>query len=157
RMGTDLARDDWISPFRLRRHTGEDTIQRQEARGPAAAPCVHFDVHFDVPVTPRLQPDTRAATGDAVTKKILVIVSEFGYWGEELVGPISKFDERGYEVVFATPHGKKPGPLPPSVDPEFIDPPLGRPVTTPEVAKMVRDIDDSDRLAHPLSLADWIP
>jgi putative intracellular protease/amidase len=92
-----------------------------------------------------------------VTKKILVIVSEFGYWGEELVGPVSKFDERGYDVVFATPHGNKPGPLPPSVDPAFIDPPLGRSVTTPEVAKMVRDIDESDRLANPLSLADWVP
>ncbi len=92
-----------------------------------------------------------------MTKKILVIVSEFGYWGEELVGPVSKFDERGYEVVFATPNGRKPGPLPPSVDPDYIDPPLGRSVTTPEVAKMVRDIDESNRLNSPLSLAGWIP
>jgi putative intracellular protease/amidase len=92
-----------------------------------------------------------------MTKKILVILSEFGYWGEELVGPVSKFDESGYEVVFATPHGAKPGPLPPSLDPDYIDPPLGRPVTTPEVAKMVQHIDESDRLDNPLSLAGWIP
>jgi putative intracellular protease/amidase len=92
-----------------------------------------------------------------VTKKILVILSEYGYWGEELVGPLAKFDERGYDVVFATPTGRKPTPLPPSIDPTFLDPPLDKTVTTPEVAKMVVDLDASTRLNNPLSLADWLP
>jgi protease I len=60
-------------------------------------------------------------------KSILLVISERGYWGEELVGPLEVFDEENYNVDFATPTGKKPGPLPPSMDPEFIDPPLGRP------------------------------
>lgn len=30
------------------------------------------------------------------TKKILVVLSEWGYWGEELVGPLEVLDARGY-------------------------------------------------------------
>jgi len=35
-----------------------------------------------------------------VSKRILVVLSEWGYWGEELVGPIEAFEEAGYEVDF---------------------------------------------------------
>ena len=52
-----------------------------------------------------------------MTKRILIVLSEFGYWGEELVGPLETFDEAGYQVDFATPKGKRPTPLPPSMDP----------------------------------------
>jgi len=69
-----------------------------------------------------------------VTRKILIVLSEHGYWGEELVGPLDHFDNAGYESVFATPTGKRPHVLPPSVDPGFVDPPLGKQVTTAEVA-----------------------
>lgn len=92
-----------------------------------------------------------------MSRKILVLLSEFGYWGEELVGPLTKFDHHHYHVDFATPTGRQPHALPPSLDPEFVDPPLGRPVTTLEVAELVRKVDESDRLAHPRSLAGWIP
>jgi putative intracellular protease/amidase len=92
-----------------------------------------------------------------VTKKILVVLSEYGYWGEELVGPLTRFDERGYEVRFATPNGRRPHALPPSLEPDFIDPPLGRSVVSQEVAKMARDLDESSRLDNPISIADWIP
>jgi putative intracellular protease/amidase len=92
-----------------------------------------------------------------VSKKILVLLSEYGYWGEELVGPLSHFDERGYTVDFATPTGRQPHALPPSMDPEFVDPPLGRSVTTAEVAELTRKVDESDRLAHPRGLAGWLP
>jgi putative intracellular protease/amidase len=43
------------------------------------------------------------------------------------------------------------------MDPGFVDPPLGRAVTTPEVAVAVRELDESDRLDNPLSLSDWVP
>lgn len=89
--------------------------------------------------------------------KILVLLSEFGYWGEELIGPLYHFDQRGYEVVFATPTGATPQALPPSMEPDFVDPPLGRRVVSPEVAKTVRELDGSSRLAGPVSLAGWIP
>jgi putative intracellular protease/amidase len=92
-----------------------------------------------------------------VSKKILVLLSEYGYWGEELIGPLAKFDERGYAVDFATPTGRKPRPLPPSTDPDFIDPPLGKSVTSAETAELTKKIDESDRLDHPRSLKDWLP
>ena len=92
-----------------------------------------------------------------MTKKILIVLSEFGYWGEELLGPVATFDEHGYQSVFATPTGARARALPPSLDPGYIDPPLGRSVTTPEVAVAARELDESSRLDNPISLADWIP
>ncbi len=64
--------------------------------------------------------------------KILIVLSEWGYWGEELVGPLNHFDAAGYEVVFITPTGKKPKAISVSMDPKYIDPPLSRPVTSKE-------------------------
>jgi putative intracellular protease/amidase len=94
---------------------------------------------------------------DLLSKKILVVLSEYGYWGEELVGPLSVFDEQGYDVVFATPTGKRPRALPPSLDPSYVDPPLARSVTTPEVAELARSTDESDRLDNPVNISTWVP
>jgi putative intracellular protease/amidase len=80
----------------------------------------------------------------------------FGYSGEELLGPVTAFDRQGWTSVFATPTGKRPQALPPCLDPGYIDPPLGRSVTTPEVDVAVRELDESDRLDHPLSLSTWL-
>jgi putative intracellular protease/amidase len=90
-------------------------------------------------------------------RTILVLLSEYGYWGEELVGPLFHFDKAGYGVVFATANGNRAHVLPPSIDPTYVDPPLGRTVTSHEVADMARILDESDRLDNPLSLAGWIP
>jgi putative intracellular protease/amidase len=92
-----------------------------------------------------------------MTKTILTVLSEFGYWGEELTGPLLTFEARGYQTVFATPNGKRPHALPVSLDPGYVDPPLGRSVTTPEVAVAGQEIDESARLDSPISLAEWIP
>ena len=43
-----------------------------------------------------------------MSKRILVVLSEWGFWGEELVGPLEAFDEQGYAVDFVTPTGKRP-------------------------------------------------
>lgn len=92
-----------------------------------------------------------------MSKKILVLVSEHGYWSEELIGPISKFDAQGYEIDFATPTGKRAHALPPSLDPGYIDPPLGRSVTSEEDARLGREFDISGRLDQPLDLSSWLP
>ncbi|QLI99916.1 type 1 glutamine amidotransferase domain-containing protein [Streptomyces sp. NEAU-sy36] len=92
-----------------------------------------------------------------MSKRILVVLSEYGYWGEELVGPLEAFDARGYRTTFMTPTGKRAHALPPSLDSEYVDPPLGRSVTTRDMARKARAVDDSDRLDNPLSLADLIP
>jgi len=31
-------------------------------------------------------------------KRILVLLSEYGFWGEELIGPLETFDGAGYKV-----------------------------------------------------------
>ncbi|MER6622409.1 MULTISPECIES: type 1 glutamine amidotransferase domain-containing protein [unclassified Streptomyces] len=90
-------------------------------------------------------------------RKILVVLSEYGYWGEELVGPLHHFDRQGYEVVFATPTGKRAHALPPSMDPGYVDPPLGRSVTSEKVARLTQEIDASDRLDDPVDLSAWLP
>jgi putative intracellular protease/amidase len=92
-----------------------------------------------------------------MAKKILIVLSEWGYWGEELLGPLETFDAARYELTFATPKGKRPVALPPSMDPNYVDPPLGRPVTSREVAAKVRELDKSDRLNHPVNLSVWLP
>jgi putative intracellular protease/amidase len=92
-----------------------------------------------------------------MSKKILIVLSEWGYWGEELLGPLETFDATGYEVAFATPKGKRPLALGASMDPSYIDPPLGRPVTSQEVAQKVRDLQRSDRLNNPINLSAWLP
>ena len=90
-------------------------------------------------------------------KKIIFILSEWGYWGEELIGPLEACDHQGYEITFVTPTGKKPTPLAVSMQPGFTDPPLGRSVTSEDYAQKTRKIHDSNRLDNPKSLANWLP
>lgn len=90
-------------------------------------------------------------------KRVLVVLSEYGYWGEELIGPLDAFDAAGYEVTFATPTGKTPVALPPSMDPTYVDPPLGKSVTSAAVAAKVIAMEASDRLGHPQSIAKLMP
>jgi putative intracellular protease/amidase len=92
-----------------------------------------------------------------MSKKILIILSEWGYWGEELVGPLDVIDEKGYEPTFVTPTGQKPRALPPSMEPGFYDPPLHKVVTDEYYANKTREIDESDRLANPIDLSSWFP
>jgi len=92
-----------------------------------------------------------------MAKKILAIVSEWGYWGEELVGPYDVLTQAGYEFDFATAFGRKPVALPPSMDETYIDPPLDKHVTDAHYAKRTREINDSDLLAKPINLSTWIP
>ena len=92
-------------------------------------------------------------------KNILIILSEWGFWGEELIGPLETFDKAGYKVDFATPTGKRAVALPPSMEPGYVDPPLGRFVTTQEVADKVKAIDDKSnpRLDNPINLSALLP
>lgn len=90
-------------------------------------------------------------------KQILFVISEWGYWGEELVGPLEACDDAGYDITFVTPTGQKPTPLTVSMDPDYVDPPLGRGVTTAEMASKTAALAASDRLDAPRSLAEWFP
>ncbi len=92
-----------------------------------------------------------------MSKKILVVLSEYGYWGEELVGPLEVLDAAGYEVTFMTPTGKRPHALPPSMEAGFWDPPLDKVVTDEYYATLTRNVDESGRLADPIDLSSWFP
>lgn len=108
-------------------------------------------------VTRQASADDRQGTNRHLNKRVLFVLSEFGYWGEELLGPLEVLENAGYKIDFATPKGTKPLALPPSMDPNYVDPPLGRTVTTPEVAEKVRRIEASDKLDKPLNLTAWLP
>ena len=88
---------------------------------------------------------------------VLFVLSEFGDWGEELIGPLETLEKAGYGVKFATPKGRRAHALPPSMDPAYIDPPLGKPVTSAEMATKVQALEASTRLDQPLSLAELLP
>jgi putative intracellular protease/amidase len=92
-----------------------------------------------------------------VSRRILTLLSNFGYWGVELTGPMVKLEEAGYELTFATPKGERPIALPPSYDTEYIDPPLGVRVTTESDAEQVKSTKDSPKLDNPINLSEWIP
>lgn len=91
------------------------------------------------------------------TKKVLAVLSEYGYWGIELVGPLKKLEAAGYTVDFMTPNGKKAEALPPSYDTTYVDPPLGVKVTTESDARMVKEFESEKRLESPLNMMDYIP
>jgi putative intracellular protease/amidase len=92
-------------------------------------------------------------------RKVLIVMSEWGFWGEELIGPLETFDAQGYTSVFCTPTGRRPRALPPSMDPTFRDPPLGKTVTSEEMAQKVREIDalSNPRLDGTTNLSAWFP
>lgn len=92
-----------------------------------------------------------------MSKKVLTILSEYGYWGEELIGPMETLEKTGYKLVFATPKGKRARALPPSMDPKYVDPPLGKCVTDPEMARKVQKIEKSRKLDEPLNLSKMLP
>ncbi len=79
-------------------------------------------------------------------KKVHIVLSSFGYWGEELVAPMEEFDKAGILYDFSTPYGYPPQVVPVSMDPNYVDPPLQRKVTSPEMAAKVKQLVESDRL-----------
>ena len=91
------------------------------------------------------------------TEKILAVMSEWGYWGIELVGPLLKLEAAGYTVEFVTPRGKRSPVLPPSIDTDYRDPPLGVCVTTADDAALVKAFEATNRLDATQSLSAMFP
>lgn len=89
--------------------------------------------------------------------RILAIMSEFGYWGIELVGPLRKLEAAGYIFDFATPKGGRAPCLPPSQDTTYVDPPLGVCVTSPEDKALVDTFEASGALDATMNLAEMFP
>ena len=57
-----------------------------------------------------------------MSKKVLILASNLGLWGEELQAPWDALKKAGFELTLATEKGITPLPLMLSVDKDFVDP-----------------------------------
>ncbi len=87
-----------------------------------------------------------------MSKKVLVALSEYGFWVEELLLPLDHLKAAGYEVDFITPAGSLPFPDGASLDSAYLDPPLGRAVTSPEIAKRGKNTNWEEFFAKRMNL-----
>lgn len=92
-----------------------------------------------------------------MSETVLVVVSEHGFWVEELLKPLDRLTGAGYAVKFLTPTGKVPFPDGASLDPTYKDPPLGRPVTDDKMAARGKATKWDDLFRERQSLRDWFP
>ncbi|KYH25898.1 molecular chaperone Hsp31 and glyoxalase 3 [Halalkalicoccus paucihalophilus] len=77
--------------------------------------------------------------------RVLFVVSEEGYWGEECIEPLTTLSDAGIEVTVATPSG-----APPVIDETSLDPEM----VGEETAEWVREVHETDeRLNDPEPLA----
>ena len=87
-------------------------------------------------------------------KKILVIASNCGFWGEELQAPWDALANAGHQPVLATPRGRKPLPFAISVDPSFVDPIQNYQVNPPEVCDRIKALLRGGTWDNPTAVAD---
>jgi putative intracellular protease/amidase len=89
-----------------------------------------------------------------MSKKVLIIASNYGLWAEELQGPWDALTKAGHELTLATRMGKTPLPLVFSEDADFVDPQQNAKVNTPEVVARVKELYESGDWDHPIKIAD---
>jgi len=87
-------------------------------------------------------------------KKVLVLATNYGTWGEELQAPWDALKKAGHKVTLATPLGKKPLPLAVSVDPNFVDPIINFATNPPDVCKRIKELTDGNEWANPIKFKD---
>jgi putative intracellular protease/amidase len=84
-----------------------------------------------------------------MAKKVLIIATNCGSWGEELQAPWDACVKAGFDVTLATSKGKKPLPFSISVDPDFVDPVQNVKTNPKWVCDRVKELVDGDEWAHP--------
>jgi putative intracellular protease/amidase len=89
-----------------------------------------------------------------MSKKVLIVASNYGLWAEELQGPWDALTGAGHDVTLATYLGKKPLPMVFSEDPDFVDPVQNVRVNTPEVVARVKELVGSGAWDNPIKVAD---
>jgi len=87
-------------------------------------------------------------------KKVLMLASNLGLWGEELQAPWDALRKAGFEVTLATERGKAPLPLQLSVDPDFVDPVQQYHVNPLEVVTRIKEILATGEWDNPIKIAD---
>lgn len=97
---------------------------------------------------------TKKASKPASAKKVLILATNYGTWGEELQAPWDIIKKAGHKVTLATPLGKKPLPLAVSMDPEFFDPVIQCKTNPPKVCKRIKALTDGKEWEKPLKFKD---
>jgi putative intracellular protease/amidase len=89
-----------------------------------------------------------------MAKKILILASNIGLWGEELQAPWDALNKAGHKLTLATPKGIVPLPLMLSVDKDFVDPMQNYHVNPPEVVDRIIQILDKGEWNNPIKIED---
>jgi putative intracellular protease/amidase len=93
-----------------------------------------------------------------MSKKVLIAVSERGFWVEELLKPLDRLIEAGISYDFLVNTGEStPFPDGASLDSTYVDPPLGRPVTSEEMSKRAKSQDWEKLFQNRIVLKKWMP
>jgi putative intracellular protease/amidase len=93
-----------------------------------------------------------------MAKRVLIAVSERGFWAEELLKPLDRLDEAGIEHDFIVGTGRDlPFPDPACLDHQYVDPPLGQPVTSKEMADRTKNTDWAALFEKRIALTSWMP
>lgn len=87
-------------------------------------------------------------------KKVLVLASNLGLWGEELQAPWDALKKAGFELTLATEQGKTPLPLMLSIDKTFIDPVQNVAVNPAEVVDRIFEILKNGEWDNPKKISD---
>src|SRR5690348_6684280 len=91
-------------------------------------------------------------------KKVMIAVSERGFWAEELLKPLDRLNEAGidHDIVVGTGQSL-PFPDPACMDSDYVDPPLGHPVTSPEMAQRTKNTDWEKFFKNRIALTSFMP
>ena len=87
-------------------------------------------------------------------KKVLILASNVGLWGEELQAPWDALKSAGFELTLATPKGVTPLPMELSMNKDFIDPMQNYNVNPAEVVDRINEILDSGEWGSPIKIED---
>ena len=90
-----------------------------------------------------------------MSKRVLVLATNYGLWAEELQAPWDALRRTpGVDVTLATPMGKTPLPFFLSMDPDFVDPLQNYKVNPEEVVDRVNEILDAGEWDEPARIED---
>jgi len=89
-----------------------------------------------------------------MSKKVLILATNYGTWGEELQAPWDACKKAGFEMTLCTPLGKKPLPLAISLNPDFLDPIINFKTNPPEVCDRIKELTDGEEWANPVKFSE---
>jgi putative intracellular protease/amidase len=89
-----------------------------------------------------------------MSKRILVVASNYGVWAEELQAPWDALKKAGHQLTLTTYLGKTPLPGKISMDPDFVDPMQKIKMNPPVLLARVNEILDTGEWDNPIKMSD---